>query len=92
MADSPSVKCRVCGAENPARSDFCESCGVKLEAAPSKVGEGEVDKLLEELIEVTPTPSDAEAGAGEEKELVDELLDSLLIEGEEKGEQFDYRD
>ncbi len=89
MTDSPSVKCRVCGAANPAGSGFCESCGVKLEAAPSKVGEGEVDKLLEELIEVTPTPPEGEAAAGEEKELVDELLDSLLIEGEEKEEQFE---
>ena len=82
MADA-KVKCRVCGAENPPELEFCESCGVKLEAAQTK-GDTDVDKLLEELIE---SPSEAKSAPSEEKEsvdvekeLVDELLDSLLIE------------
>jgi len=84
LAEEPNIKCRVCGAENPPGLEFCESCGVKLEAAPAKE-EADVDKLLEELIEA---PGEAEAASAEggkesidvEKELVDELLDSLLIE------------
>jgi len=84
LADEPKVKCRVCGADNPPGIEFCESCGVKLEAASAKE-EADVDKLLEELIEA---PGEAEAASAEggkesidvEKELVDELLDSLLIE------------
>lgn len=84
MAEEAKVKCRVCGAENPSGVEFCESCGVKLEAAPVRE-EAEVDKLLEELIE---SPGELEAPEAEgpqetidpEKELVDELLDSLLVE------------
>lgn len=84
MAEEPKVKCRVCGADNPPGIEFCESCGVKLDAAPTKE-DADVDKLLEELIEA---PGEGEAAPAEggkesidvEKELVDELLDSLLIE------------
>jgi len=84
LPEESKVKCKVCGAENPPGNEFCESCGVKLEAAPQK-GEADVDKLLEELIEVVPPPATpAEEAEKEsldvEKELVDELLDSLLIE------------
>ena len=83
MPESDKVKCRVCGADNTAGVEFCESCGVKLEAAPAKA-EPDVDKLLEELIEVAPTEGEAAPAEGKEsidveKELVDELLDSLLI-------------
>ena len=84
MADESKVKCRVCGAENPPEVEFCESCGVKLEAASAK-GDADVDKLLEELIEAPGEKEAAPAAEGTEsidveKELVDELLDSLLIE------------
>lgn len=85
MAETPKLKCKVCGAENPPGVEYCESCGVKFEAAPAKE-EADVDKLLEELIDVAPRESEAAPAEGEresldvEKELVDELLDSLLIE------------
>jgi Flp pilus assembly protein TadD/ribosomal protein L40E len=84
LAEKPNIKCRVCGAENPPGIEFCESCGVKLEAA-SRKEETDVDKLLEELIEAPGEGEGASAEGGKEsidveKELVDELLDSLLIE------------
>ncbi len=84
MAEETKVKCRVCGAENPPGIEFCESCGVKLEAGPARE-EAEVDKLLEELIESPDESGTAPAESAQEtidpeKELVDELLDSLLVE------------
>jgi regulator of sirC expression with transglutaminase-like and TPR domain/ribosomal protein L40E len=81
------VKCNVCGARNAPGVQFCESCGVEL-AATTAPAEPEIDRLLEELVEIRP-----ESGAGDketldiDKEIVDELLDSLLVE-EEAAEQF----
>jgi len=89
-----SVKCRVCGAENPPGTEYCDSCGVKLEATSGK-SEGEMDKLLEELIDVAPAEEAAASAKAAkeseaEKELVDELLDSLLIEeGAAPSEEFE---
>ena len=80
------VKCNVCGAKNALGVQFCESCGVEL-AATTAPAEPEIDRLLEELVEIKP-----EAGAGEketldiDKEIVDELLDSLLVEEEAAGQ------
>ncbi|MBI4416594.1 MAG: tetratricopeptide repeat protein [Euryarchaeota archaeon] len=84
MADS--LKCAVCGAINAAGVRFCESCGVEL--TPSASQEPEIDKLLQELADRRP----AKAGEGKEgldleKEIVDELLDSLLVE--EAADHFD---
>jgi len=84
-----AVTCRVCGAKNPAGVQFCEACGVELAPKAGKSEEPEIDKLLEELVDIKP-----EGGEGEresldiDKEIVDELLDSLLVE-EEPAEQFD---
>src|SRR3989442_2960380 len=83
-----SVTCSVCGAKNPAGVVFCESCGVELAGGSRAVAEPEIDKLLEELVETRP---EGEAGGESldiDKEIVDELLDSLLIE-EEPAEHFD---
>jgi len=87
------VKCKVCGAENPDGTEFCESCGVKLEPKAEK-GDEDVDKLLEELVSTGAPAEGAGAERAEsidvEKELVDELLDSLLIEeGGAAAEEFE---
>jgi pentatricopeptide repeat protein len=67
---------------------FCESCGVEL-AASSSTAEPEIDRLLEELVDIKP---EGESGEREtldiDKEIVDELLDSLLVE-EDTGEHFE---
>ncbi|HEV8594541.1 MAG TPA: tetratricopeptide repeat protein [Thermoplasmata archaeon] len=83
MAD---VVCRVCGAKNPPGVQFCESCGVEL-APAARSAEPEIDKLLEELVETKQGDSTGES-LDIDKEIVDELLDSLLIE-EEAGDHFD---
>ena len=86
-AVAEEVKCNVCGAKNAHGVQFCESCGVEL-AATTAPAEPEIDRLLEELVEIKP-----DTGAGEketldiDKEIVDELLDSLLLD-EEAAEQF----
>ncbi len=93
LANEPDVPepvtCSVCGAKNPPDVQFCESCGVELTAAPPEGQEPEIDKLLEELTDAKP---EAAAGGAEsldiDKEIVDELLDSLLVE-EEPGEHFE---
>ncbi len=78
MAEAEIV-CEVCGTSNPPTATDCKECGMKLKGR--KEG-GEVEKLLQDLIEA---PSTDKAKAGEEgldmdKEAVDELLDSLLVE------------
>jgi len=83
-----SVTCGVCGAKNPPGVQFCESCGVELAPRPA-TQEPEIDKLLEELVEVKPGGTEEGAESLDiDKEIVDELLDSLLIE-EEVAEQFE---
>ncbi|MEK6851964.1 MAG: tetratricopeptide repeat protein [Candidatus Thermoplasmatota archaeon] len=83
------VTCRVCGAKNPAGVQFCEACGVEVVPQAARAEEPEIDRLLEELVEIKPeeVPADRE-GLDLDKEIVDELLDSLLIE-EEPAEHFD---
>lgn len=82
------IVCRVCGAKNPADVEFCESCGVALAPATRPSDEPEIDKLLEELVETKAADSDAGESLDIDKEIVDELLDSLLVE-DESGEHFD---
>src|SRR5206468_9671709 len=77
-----SVTCAVCGAKNPAGVLFCESCGVELASASRAVEEPEIDKLLEQLVETKPDSESVAESLDIDKEIVDELLDSLLIEEE----------
>ena len=84
----PEVVCSVCGARNPAGVQFCESCGVELAPAARATDEPEIDKLLEELVETKPDEGGGEEALDIDKEIVDELLDSLLVE-EEAGEHFE---
>ncbi|MFQ6106070.1 MAG: tetratricopeptide repeat protein [Thermoplasmata archaeon] len=78
------TKCEVCGHLNPRRAEFCEGCGVKLEIAED---EEDIDRLLKELVEVEAPAAGADEALDLDKEIVDELLDSLLIE--EEGELFE---
>lgn len=78
------IKCQVCGNLNPRKAEFCEECGVKLEIAE---GEEDIDKLLKELVEIEAPPTGVDEALDLDKEIVDELLDSLLIE--EEGELFE---
>jgi regulator of sirC expression with transglutaminase-like and TPR domain/ribosomal protein L40E len=74
----------VCGTSNPPTATDCKQCGIPL--AGARKG-SDVERLLEEL---TQTPASGtgkgpKAEEGEEaldldKEIVDELLDSLLVE------------
>ena len=83
------VTCAVCGAKNPPGVQFCEACGVELAPQAPKTDEPEIDKLLEELVEIKPEEAPAERESLDiDKEIVDELLDSLLVE-EEPAEHFD---
>jgi len=86
MADEPPIVCQVCGTANPPTATDCKQCGMKLAGARTGT---EVERLLEELI--TPASDEkeeaeaAELDEGEEgldldREIVDELLDSLLVE------------
>jgi len=84
MADSSSIVCQVCGTANPPTATDCRQCGMKLEGA--RTG-GEMEKLLEELAQPPAKRAEGreESAADEEsldidKEIVDELLDSLLVE------------
>ena len=87
MAEGKSVRCSVCGFPNPPGIAVCKECGNKL-APPREAAldEEEIDKLLEDLGEMgaPPPPPKDKGGLDIEKEIVDELLDSLLVE-EEKG-------
>ncbi len=77
-----SVICPVCAAKNPPGVQFCESCGVELTATRT-TEEPEIDRLLEELVETKGSDAgDAAEGLDIDKEIVDELLDSLLVEDE----------
>lgn len=82
------IVCRVCRAKNPAGVQFCESCGVEL-AAVARASDGqEIDRLLEELVETKGGETETGESLDIDKEIVDELLDSLLVE-EEPAEHFD---
>src|SRR5881409_885487 len=82
MAQAREIVCEVCGTANPPTATDCVQCGVRLKVAKG----GEVERLLEELIQPAEVAGEKAGGeAGEEsldldKEIVDELLDSLLVE------------
>ncbi len=84
LPDEDTVSCRVCGAANSADARLCKACGVTLRKAESTA---HVDSLLQDLLDPTAEPSvrsESTKGATEpldiDAEIVDELLDSLLIE------------
>ena len=81
MGTAPVIVCEVCGATNPATATDCQQCGVKLKGGGRG---GEMDRLLEELSQAPATDEGADKGGEEsldlDKEIVDELLDSLLVE------------
>jgi len=81
------IKCNVCGANNAPGVQFCESCGVEI-TTTSAQAEPEIDQLLEELVEIKPGADGDKETLDIDKEIVDELLDSLLVE-EEGGDQFE---
>jgi len=79
----PPITCHVCGTVNPPTATDCQQCGIRLGAADTE----DVKRLLDELI-ATPAPaakdSEEQGAEGEEgldfdKEIVDDLLDSLLV-------------
>src|SRR3989304_3304313 len=74
-----AVSRRVGGAKTPEGVQFCESCGVEIVAATQGKEEPEIDKLLESLTETKAAEAGSE-GLDLDKEIVDELLDSLLVE------------
>jgi len=84
MAEEKMVNCSVCGAPNPPGSKFCNECGVEIKLKPELPAEEvEIDKLLEDLIEIETTPeAEEDESLDLDKEIVDELLDSLLLETE----------
>lgn len=87
MAKAKSTRCPVCGYPNPPGSTSCKECGNKLiPTREAATDEDEIDKLLEDLGEVeAPTAAPKEKGGLDiEKEIVDELLDSLLVEEEKE--------
>jgi len=82
MADEPTIVCVVCGTANPPTATDCGQCGIKLAGARKGA---EVARLLEELTQAPASgpeneDSDEEEGLDLDKEIVDELLDSLLLE------------
>ncbi|UCD92102.1 MAG: tetratricopeptide repeat protein [Methanobacteriota archaeon] len=90
MAEGKSVRCAVCGYPNPPGAEACKECGTKLvPSVEAGMEEDEIDKLLEVLGEVeTPTAAPkGKAGLDIEKEIVDELLDSLLVEEEKEAKE-----
>ncbi|MCK4454977.1 MAG: tetratricopeptide repeat protein [Thermoplasmata archaeon] len=78
------IKCEVCGHLNHPKVEFCEECGVKLGVSE---GEEDIDKLLEDLAEIDVPAEGTDEALDLDKEIVDELLDSLLIE--EEGDLFE---
>jgi predicted negative regulator of RcsB-dependent stress response/predicted nucleic acid-binding Zn ribbon protein len=84
VAPRDEVKCQVCGYLNHPKSEFCEECGVRLETARE---EEDIDNLLAGLVEIEAPDEGVGDSLDLDKEIVDELLDSLLIE--EEGELFE---
>lgn len=90
MVERRSLRCSVCGYPNPPGSTTCQECGNRLvPTAEARIEEEEIDKLLEDLGEIeTPTaPPREKGGLDIEREIVDELLDSLLVEEEKEVEE-----
>lgn len=87
MAEDEALRCGVCGYPNSPGTTVCNECGNKLVPSPEAgIEEEEIDKLLEDLGDFgePPPPAKDKGGLDIEKEIVDELLDSLLVE--EEGE------
>lgn len=85
MADESSRSCRVCGTPNPPEARTCATCGVAFDRAESIRG---VEDLLEDLLEpevAAPPSKAAQDSLDLDAEIVDELLDSLLIEEPSTG-------
>jgi regulator of sirC expression with transglutaminase-like and TPR domain/ribosomal protein L40E len=79
MPEANEIICEVCGTSNPPTATDCKECGMKLKGIRKGA---EVERLLEELIQA-PSTDKAKAedsGLDLDKETVDELLDSLLVE------------
>ena len=77
------VRCQVCDALNNPGEKFCEVCGVELKTGAKPAGEADVDTLLQELIETrteSAPPKDKGSPLDIEEDIVDELLDSLVVE------------
>lgn len=94
MAEDEII-CGACGSRNPKGLTKCHDCGAELKT-PSAGDVDEIDKLLESILDVdaegeaeAKEPDSTPGGEIEEKEMIDELLDSLLIEEEKKGEGVD---
>lgn len=92
MAEDESVRCGVCGYPNPPGADVCKECGNKIiPTEEAAIEEEEIDKLLEDLGEIgapaPATPAKDKVGLDIEKEIVDELLDSLLVEEEKEAKE-----
>jgi Flp pilus assembly protein TadD/predicted nucleic acid-binding Zn ribbon protein len=87
LAEDDALRCSVCGYPNPSGTTVCSECGNKLVPSPEAgLEEEEIDKLLEDLGDYgePSAPAKDKGGLDIEKEIVDELLDSLLVE--EEGE------
>ena len=90
MAEDESLRCSVCGYPNPPGNAVCGECGNKLvPSTEDSIEEDEIDKLLEDLGEIGELsgPPKDKGGLDIEKEIVDELLDSLLVEEEGAEEE-----
>ncbi len=84
MAEETTIECSVCGVENPAGTQFCNGCGMRMDLVKGPEEDEEVDQLLQDLIEIEEAPESAgEEALDLDMEIVDDLLDSLLIEEEE---------
>lgn len=78
MPDVTTVACPVCGTANAASASHCTSCGVAL-TRPRTISH--VDDLLKDLLEPTAeTPVPAGDILDLDAEIVDELLDSIIVE------------
>ncbi len=81
----------MCGYPNPPGSKVCKECGNKIiPTVEAGFEEEEIDKLLEDLGEMEAPAAAAprdKGGLDIEKEIVDELLDSLLVEEEKEAEE-----
>lgn len=76
MPDQKMVSCKVCGASNAVAATTCGACGVSLTKAESLQ---KVDDLLKDLLE-SPAKADATDSLDLDGEIVNELLDSIVVE------------
>lgn len=83
MSDEKAVACPVCGAPNQPTSRSCATCGIIL--APGSAAD-QTDRVLKDLVaageaSAAPPPSSDEP-LDIDGEIVDDLLDSLRVEGQ----------